>query len=155
MPAVVPVIFYKDPIAAMKWLEKAFGFETTALLIDNQGRVAHSEMVFGDSTIGVAGEWTGPQLGGAHMKSPASVNGDNTQFLRVFLTEDLDAHCERARAAGARITDEPKDQFYGDRTYRAADPDGHIWNFALPVREVDIDELHKSFELRTVKLEEA
>ena len=47
---------------------------------------------------------------------------------------------ERARAAGAHISQEPEDQFYGDRTYRAIDPEGHVWVFTQPVRAVSVAE---------------
>lgn len=56
--------------------------------------------------------------------------------MHVDLTGDLDAHCARARAAGAVIAAEPGDQFYGDRTYRAVDPEGHVWTFSRHVRDV-------------------
>ena len=52
------------------------------------------------------------------------------------LAGDLDEHCERARAAGATIAAEPADQFYGDRTYRAIDLEGHCWTFSAHVRDV-------------------
>jgi uncharacterized glyoxalase superfamily protein PhnB len=52
------------------------------------------------------------------------------------VTGDVDAHCERARAAGARILVEPAEQFYGDRVYRCADLEGHHWTFAQHVRDV-------------------
>ena len=148
-PAVVPCVFYKDPIAAMKWLEAAFGFETTMLLTDAQGNVGHAEMDFLGSPIGVGGEWAGPQLGGASMKSPASLDGMCTQFLRITLPDGLDAHCERARTAGARITDAPADQFYGARTYRAMDPEGHVWNFSQDVRVVSEEEMEKVSGFKT------
>jgi len=141
-PAVTPCVFYRDPIAAMKWLEAAFGFETAVLITDPQGNVAYSEMNFLGSQISVGGEWTGPQLGGAAMKSPASLGGVGTQFLRIAMPKGLDAHCAQARAAGARITEEPSDQFYGDRTYRAVDPEGHVWNFSQTVRVVSGEEAH-------------
>jgi uncharacterized glyoxalase superfamily protein PhnB len=60
----------------------------------------------------------------------------NTQSVHVLLPGGLDEHCERARAAGAVIAAEPEDQFYGDRTYRAVDPEGHGWTFAARVRDV-------------------
>ena len=63
-------------------------------------------------------------------KSPASVGGANTQLVHVRLERDLDGHCERARKAGATIFQEPADQFYGDRTYRAFDHEGHCWSFS-------------------------
>ena len=53
---------------------------------------------------------------------------------------ELDAHCERARAAGAAIAAEPSDQFYGDRTYSAVDLEGHRWTFSVKVREVSREE---------------
>lgn len=154
-PAVVPVIFYRNPVAALKWLELAFGFETTVLLTDAEGNVGHSEMSFLNAVISVGGEWAGPQLGGAAMKAPASLGGAGTQFLRIALPEGLDAHCERARAAGARITAEPEDQFYGDRTYRAMDPEGHVWNFSQAVREVSGEEMERASGLKiSTSLEE-
>ena len=53
----------------------------------------------------------------------------------------LDEHCARARSQGAVITQEPDDQFYGDRTYRAQDPEGHIWTFSQTVRLMSLDEM--------------
>jgi uncharacterized glyoxalase superfamily protein PhnB len=135
-PAVVPCVFYKDPIAAMRWLEQAFGFETSVLLIDGEGRLGHAEMTFKGSPIEIGGEWEGPQLGGAKMRSPDSLGGAGTQFLRITLEAGIDEHAEHARAAGAKITQAPEDQFYGARTYRARDPEGHVWNFAQHVRDV-------------------
>lgn len=51
-------------------------------------------------------------------------------------TPTFASHCERARAAGATIAAEPENQFYGDRTYRAIDPEGHAWTFSAHVRDV-------------------
>lgn len=147
-PALIACVFYKDPIAAMKWLEKAFGFETTTLLTDAQGKVGHAEMEFRGAPVSIGAEWSGPQLGGARMESPASLGGAGSQFMRVELIEGLDAHCERARGAGARITAEPEDQFYGARTYRAMDPEGHIWNFSQEVRVVSSEEMEAASGLK-------
>jgi len=74
------------------------------------------------------------------VRSPEAVGGANTQSIHVHLTDDVDAHCERARAAGARIIGEPSDQFYGDRVYQALDLEGHRWSFAQTVREVSLEE---------------
>lgn len=137
--AITATAFYKDPMAALHWLEQAFGFETVLLLTDDAGQVGHAEMTFRGCNIGVGGEWEGPQLGGARMRSPASLDGAATQFMWVELENGLDAHCERARAAGARIVQEPEDQFYGARTYRAHDPEGHVWNFRQEQRHVSAE----------------
>ncbi|MBU1378151.1 MAG: VOC family protein [Alphaproteobacteria bacterium] len=127
----VPAVFYKDPRAALTWLEQAFGFETTTLVTDAEGNVGHAEMSFLGGQVQVGGEWESPEIAGeARMRSPASVEGINTQFIRIHMDEGLDAHCATARAAGARILAAPEDQFYGARVYRAMDPEGHVWTFS-------------------------
>ena len=122
---------YQDPKAAFRWLEDAFGFEPLFVLLDADGNLAHSEMGFGASTLMVGSEWTDDH------KSPKSIGGKNTQSVHIQLAvgDDIDAHCEKARAAGADILAEPDTQFYGDRTYRAKDPEGHIWTFGVTVEE--------------------
>ncbi len=145
----VPSVFYKEPMAALRWLEKAFGFEVAVLVTDAEGRLAHSELRFNGGGVSVGGEWESPDIvGPARMRSPETVAGINTQFVRVHLEEGLDEHCERARAAGARIVDEPTDQFYGSRTYRALDPEGHVWNFSQEVRVVTAAEMEKATGLK-------
>lgn len=128
-----PTAFYRDPLAALKWLEAAFGFETTTLVTEPSGRVGYSEMSFHGGSVSINPEFTDAIIGDARMVSPLAIEGRGTQFIRVHLAEGLDDHCEPARAAGARITQEPADQFYGERTYRVLDPEGHVWNFAQPV----------------------
>jgi uncharacterized glyoxalase superfamily protein PhnB len=147
-PTFVPAVFYKDPLAALKWLEKAFGFETTTLVTDAEGKVAHSEMSFRGGAVSIGGEWEGPLIGTARMRSPASLDGACTQFVRIHMADGLDAHCEQARAAGARILAEPEDQFYGARVYRAMDPEGHVWNFSQEVRVVSEQDMEAATGLK-------
>jgi uncharacterized glyoxalase superfamily protein PhnB len=153
-PAIVASVFYKDPMAALKWLEAAFGFEITTLLTDAEGRVGHAEMTFRGCPVTIAGEFGGLLLGGVQMKSPLGLGGDGSQFLRVELAEGIDDHCERARAAGARITAEPETQFYGARVYRALDLEGHVWNFNQTVAQPSAAEMEQSSGLTFVKLPE-
>jgi uncharacterized glyoxalase superfamily protein PhnB len=141
-PTLSPALCYRDPKAALKWLEAAFGFETVMVIADAEGSLEHSEMRFGDDIIMVGTEWT------ADHKSPASIAGKNTQTVHVHLTEDIDKHCARAKAAGAVIVQPPQTQFYGDRTYRARDPEGHIWTFAQTVKVVTREEAEKASGLK-------
>ncbi len=141
-PSVIPSVFYRDPTAALDWLQRAFGFELAMLLEDAEGRLAHSELACGSGLISVGNEWA------EWTRSPAGLSGANTQSLRIALEGDIDAHCARARAAGARIVAEPADQFYGARTYRALDPEGHCWTFSQDVRTVSIEEMEKASGLR-------
>ncbi|MGO1078569.1 VOC family protein [Inquilinus sp. CA228] len=141
-PALTPSVFYKDPKAALDWLEKAFGFERSMVITDQDGNLAHSEMRVGDGLIYVGPEWTDS------VASPASVGGKNTQSIHVYLDRGIDEHCARARAAGAVIPQDPVDQFYGDRSYRARDPEGHLWTFSQTVRQVSREEAEQASGLK-------
>jgi uncharacterized glyoxalase superfamily protein PhnB len=136
---------YRDPKAAFRWLEEAFGFEPLFVILDADGNLAHSEMTFGNSVVMVGTEWTEKH------RSPKSIDGINTQTVHVQLEESLDEHCECARKAGAKIIAEPETQFYGDRTYRCTDPEGHIWTFGLTVQQMTSDEWDKAAGLKTQK----
>lgn len=130
-------VFYKDPWAALDWLEAAFGFVRSMVVRDAEGRLVHAEMRFGDSYIIVDSEWTD------YVASPASVSGRNTQSVYVRLKDSIDAHCDQAWAAGADIIQEPTDQFYGERQYRARDPEGHVWTFTQTIRSVPREEAER------------
>src|SRR5665213_2419384 len=147
-PTFVPAVFYKDPMAAIRWLERVFGFEVSSLVTDAEGNLAHSELTFRGGALNVGGEWEGAIVGPARMRSPATVEGINTQFVRIHLEDGLEAHYEHAKAQGAQITDQPQDQFYGSRTYRVLDLEGHIWNFSQDVRVVSAEEMEKATGLK-------
>jgi len=133
-PSLASAVFYKDPWKALDWLEKAFGFERSMVISDSDGNLGHAEMRFGNCHLMIGSEWADFAV------SPLSVGGKNTQIIHVQLDEGLDGHCEKAREAGAEIAQEPSDQFYGDRTYRARDPEGHVWTFGQHVRSVSREE---------------
>ncbi len=142
-PSIVPALSYRDARAAFNWLQTAFGFEVEMLIEDEAGNLAHSQLRFGNGMVMVGTEWD------VNRKSPASLGGMCTQTVHVHLEEDIDAHCERARAAGAVIVAEPETQFYGDRTYRAEDPEGHVWTFGQTVQVLTPDEWDKASGLKT------
>jgi uncharacterized glyoxalase superfamily protein PhnB len=76
---------------------------------------------------------------GSGYRNPTALGG-STQLVYVYV-DDVDAHCETARAAGATILREPADQFYGDRTYGVEDPEGHHWSFSQHVRDVSPEDM--------------
>jgi uncharacterized glyoxalase superfamily protein PhnB len=132
-PTFTSSVLYQDPKAALAWLERAFGFEVTMAIEGppEAPAMCHYEMSAGGrGRIMIGGQWA------EWTKSPKSLGGANTQAVHVMLEGDLDAHCARARAAGAQIIAEPEEQFYGDRMYRVADLEGHRWTFSVHVRDV-------------------
>ncbi len=131
-PRVMPYLLYEDSDSALDFLTSAFGFTEKVRMTDDNGRVNHAEVELGGGVI---------MLGtpDKDYKNPKKLGG-KTQSIYVYV-EDVDAHFERAKAAGAKIVREPEDQFYGDRNYGVEDPEGHEWYFGTHVRDVSPEEM--------------
>ncbi|MDJ1138336.1 VOC family protein [Streptomyces iconiensis] len=112
-----PALTYRDARAAIAFLEKAFGFEATQVHEGEGGDIAHAELRLGDGTV---------MLGTAKDSGPMGSLGPACVYVVV---EDIDAHHERAAAAGAEIVSGPTDMDYGSRDYAAKDPEGNLWSF--------------------------
>jgi uncharacterized glyoxalase superfamily protein PhnB len=136
-PRISSAVFYPDAGQAIDWLCRAFGFEVRLKVEGEGGRIEHSELVLGGGVVMVA-EASGPNVKSSH-RAPAQVGGGNTQNMFVYV-DDVEAHCARARAAGATIVDEPKVSDYGedhwsDKGYECVDVGGHHWWFAQRLRD--------------------
>ena len=121
------IVFYRDPQAALDWLENAFGFVRSMVVTDDTGNLMHAEMRFANAYIIVDSEWA------EHIASPLSVARTPSRSICACRATSM---VQRARVAGAVILQEPEDQFYGARTYRAIDLEGHMWTFSQTVRHV-------------------
>jgi len=128
-PRISCCLVYRDAAKAIDFLCTAFGFEIQLKVDGEGGRIEHAELALGGGLITLADV----DRGRTWQKSPLDVGGANTQTLAIHI-DDADAHCERARKAGATIASEPKTTDYGegywaDRTYEAIDLEGHHWWF--------------------------
>ncbi len=131
MSDVVPMLTYADGPAAMDWLAEAFGFVEQTRWLDDHGRVEHGEMLAGDGMVMIAStnpSYEGPTAHRAHcaaaeawLQSPYVVDG------ALVYVPDIDAHYERAVAAGAPTLSEIEDG--PGRLYRTEDLEGHRWMF--------------------------
>ncbi len=122
----IPMLAYDDAPAAITWLCEAFGFEEGFRYDMPDGQVGHAELGLGGQVFNLASTWRA-----AGMASPRDLPGRHGQILCTV--DDVDAHYERARAAGATIAAVPVDQDYGARNYRAVDLEGHRWIFQGPM----------------------
>lgn len=114
---------YADARGAIAWLGKAFGFEEQEVHADGD-QIAHAQLRFGSSIF-----MTGSARDDRYkMRTPQQLGGAYTHIICGF-TPEPDAHCARARAAGAEIMEEPTDKPYGARMYVARDPEGYVWCF--------------------------
>ena len=144
LPTIVPMLSYEDTGRAADWLVQAFGFREALRYEDRDGRVSHVELRLGDGAVMLGNP-------GAHYQGPkrhresceAAAQWSDTPFVvdgvHVYV-DDVDAHFEQARAAGARMLSELEDTPFGDRHYRVEDIEGHRWMFAQHVRDVPPEE---------------
>ena len=132
-PRITPYLLYEDVDAAVDWLIAAFGFSERFRMPGPDGKAMHAEIGLGDGVVMMGNPGPGYQ-------NPTH-RGGATQLVYVYV-DDVDAHFEVARSAGAQILREPADQFYGDRTYSAEDPEGHQWSFGQHVRDVGPEDMH-------------
>jgi len=123
---VIPVLIYPDVRRAVGWLGAAFGFTERVRI----GEDHRSQLSFGEGAIIV---------GDVRKERRPPRPGEVTHSVMVRV-DDADAHCERARAHGARILMEPTDFEYGERQYTAEDPAGHQWTFSETLADVAPEE---------------
>jgi len=121
---VIPVLVYPDVREAVAWLTEAFGFAERLRIGENH----RSQLSFGGGGALIVADMR------RERRPPRPGEVTSSVMVRV---EDAKAHCERARAHGAKITMEPTDFEYGERQYAAEDPAGHRWTFSETLADVD------------------
>lgn len=125
-PMICISLRYANAPRIYDWLIAAFGFEKHAAYYSDDGKtLLHGELRMGDSFI-MLGSSENNEFGKL-VSRPAELGG--TTASPYVATTDIDALCERARAAGAEICMEPQDQPYGSRDFICKDPEGHVWCF--------------------------
>jgi uncharacterized glyoxalase superfamily protein PhnB len=119
---VIPVLVYPDVRRAVAWLSEAFGFAERVRI----GEDHRSQMRAGAGAVIVAD---------VHGDRSPPRSGEVTHSVTVRV-DDARTHCERSRAAGARIVMGPTDFEYGERQYTAEDPWSHQWTFSQTLVDV-------------------
>ena len=123
---VIPCLRYRNATAAIEWLCDTFGFEKSLVVPGDGDEIAHAQLKHGNGMImlGSAGDTEFGRL----MKQPDEIGGAETQTAYVIVG-DADSVYARAKAAGARIAVEIRDEDYGGRGFSCYDLEGHLWNF--------------------------
>jgi uncharacterized glyoxalase superfamily protein PhnB len=125
---VIPCLRYRDAPAAIAWLCSAFGFEQQAVYADDQGGIAHAQLTFGNGMVMLGSVSRQGSEWGRQIRQPDEIGGAETQGAYLVVA-DADAVYARAKAAGATILDDIKDEDYGGRGFTCRDPEGHLWSF--------------------------
>lgn len=132
--SVTPYLAVDDAAAAIEYYKRAFGATERMRMDAPNGKIAHAELEIGDSLVMLSDPF--PQ---ASTTPPKQLGGTSAS---VFLyVEDVDAVVKRAVDAGATVTMEVADQFWGDRFGSVTDPFGHSWSIATHVEDVPPEEM--------------
>jgi uncharacterized glyoxalase superfamily protein PhnB len=124
---IIPSLRYRNALAAIDWLCRAFGFDKHVVHAGDDGMVHHAQLTFGNGmimlgSVASGGEW------GTRIAQPDEIGGRETQCPCVIVA-DCDAHYAQAKAAGAVIVDELETKDYGGKGYSCRDLEGHLWWF--------------------------
>ncbi len=140
MRTVTPHLICAGAGAAIDFYKKAFNATEMHRLPGPDGKLMHGCVKIGDSMVFLVDEM--PQWGAL---GPKALKGSPvTIHLQV---EDVDAFVKRATGAGAKVTMEVQDMFWGDRYGQVEDPFGHRWSVATHVRDVSPAEMEEAMKI--------
>ncbi len=133
---ITPYLTVHDAGQAIDFYKEAFGAEERSRMTLPDGKgVAHAELKIGDSIFMLSDEMPGQSC-------EPSVAGESCVGFYLYV-KDVDKVFERAIAAGAKVKEPLKDQFWGDRVCQIIDPAGHLWSLATHIEDVSPEELRK------------
>jgi uncharacterized glyoxalase superfamily protein PhnB len=114
---IFPALRYADARGAIEFLKSVAGFEELAVMENEDGTIAHAELVFEGGVI---------MLSTRRDEEDRFPGGPITMYVAL---DEVDAHHDRAVATGAEVVMELTDQDYGSREYAIKDPEGSVWTF--------------------------
>jgi uncharacterized glyoxalase superfamily protein PhnB len=133
-----PRLAFRDPAKAIEFYQRALGAKETFRFQVGES-IPHAELMIGDSTIDITGEW--PEGG----RFSAETLGNSPVWMSVEVP-DVDAFAEHAVSEGMKMVREPKDQFYGHRDATLIDPFGYTWGIYTVKEEMSVEEMHRRMQ---------
>lgn len=132
--SITPYLTVDDGKGAIEFYKRAFGATERGVMAAPDGKIAHAELQIGDAVVMLCDKL--PQF---VADTPRELGGSTVTIFHYV--EDVDAVVRTAVDAGATITREPEDQFWGDRFGLVTDPFGHLWLIATRVEELTPEEI--------------
>jgi PhnB protein len=133
----MPRLTFKHVAPAIDFYTMAFGAKEL-FRFEIGDTIPHAEIKIGDSILTLSDEW--PE-GGRY--SAETIGQSPVQIsLRV---ENVDTFVAPAVAAGLKVLNPIRDQFYGRREGTFVDPYGYTWNIGTVKEEMSVAEMHRRF----------
>jgi PhnB protein len=126
MTRIEPILWVSSIERSVDFYREKLGFNLRFAMTGDGGAMVHASVANGEVTL---------MLG--YRQDGAAPLGDGAELY--IYTDDVDAQYERVRSAGATLTRDIADQYWGDRTFTVTDPDEYVLTFAQTVREFDPD----------------
>ena len=133
---VTSYLIIRDAAAAIDYYKKAFGATELMRFPGPDGKIGHAELKIGGGHIMLADE--SPEMG---HRGVQSYGGSPVSLM--FYVHDVDRSFAQALAAGGKVKNAVKDQFYGDRSGTLTDPFGFMWTIATRKEDVAPAEMQK------------
>lgn len=135
MKSITPSLAVADIDASVRFYAEVLGFDVTFTLPGEDGALVHASVRRGDSDIMFG------KLDQSNPHDQGQLGKGVVLYATVDDNEDIDAYFERVRDAGARVVQEPTDQFWGHRDWAIADPDGYHLYISKVIRAVSASEM--------------
>ena len=133
---ISPYLAVDDAAEAIAYYKKAFGAEETVRMEAPDGKIGHAELKIGDSHVMLSDPFPD-----ASTTPPKELGGTSASIF--MYVDDVDAVVQKAVDAGATVTMEVDDQFWGDRFGSITDPFGHSWSIATHVEDLTPEEIEE------------
>lgn len=124
---IIPGLHYRDAMAMIEWLCRAFGFEKQAVYAGPDGVVLHAQLTFGNGMV-MVGSVDSQRASSKWEKQPDDIGGAETQ-TPYLVVSDIDALYASAQTAGGKMVMELEEKAHGGRAFSCSDPEGHVWHF--------------------------
>ena len=123
---LIPSLRYRDALAAIDWLVRAFALEKNAVYMGADNTVAHAQLTFGGGMIMLGSVDNGSEYGKL-MVQPDEIGLRETKGI-YLVVPDADKVYASAKKEGAEIVLDIRDMDYGGRAFTCRDLEGHLWN---------------------------
>lgn len=139
MHSMTPHIVCDGAAAAIEFYKKAFDAVEEVRLPAPNGKLMYARIRICGSALMMADEV--PQM---NALGPKTLKGSPVT-IHLYV-EDVDAFVKRAADAGATVTMQPADMFWGDRYAVLEDPFGHRWSVATHLQDMTGEEMNEAMK---------
>ena len=138
MKPIIPAFAVESIERSVEFYSQVLGFEVQFTLPDPDGRLVHASVNRGDASVMFG------QRDPSNPHDQGKLGAGVALYMTVADSEDIDAYFQRVKETGATVVQEPTDQFWGNRDWIVADPDGYLLWIGKDMRTVSAEEMQEA-----------